>query len=193
MASVVDAGPAEVPKAAAPAKREFDEAELAISTLLGGFFTALSIADLSMDMYVDGGYVASNAARAHYLGWKGNAPIISHAMLLLIVPLPFVIFGIVHKEVLPLFGFGGDGRALVGAARTLRLLGSGTLALILGVVTTVVVAVQPTEKACIESVDSCVDMWFWHLVVVCVNIVLLIVPFMRFQAARAMEQEGKQR
>ena len=193
MSSVVDTATADGPKAAAPAKREFDEAELAISTLLGGFFTALAVADLSMDMYVDWEYVPTNVPRARYLEWKGNAPIISHAMLLLIVPLSFVIFGIIHKEVLPLFGWGNEGKPLVGAARTLRLLGSGTLALILGVVTTVIVAVQPTEKACIESPEACVDMWFWHLVVVCVNIVLLIVPFMRFQAARTMEQEGKVR
>lgn len=166
--------------------REFDETELAISTLLGGFFTGLSLADLSVDLFAS---ESTNAAvRTAFLEWKlGGPPVITQLTLLFAIPLPFVFYKFIREEIMPLFG-----ASLTREEQWLRVLGSTTLLMILGVVTTVIMAVIPSEKLCFEE-KECADLWLWHLVVVAVNVVLLVIPFLRYHAARAVEQTGKTR
>lgn len=192
MTTVVDTAAPDAAKRAADSKpkaREFDEGELAVSTMLGGFFTALAVADLSMDLYA-GADADVMAVRAGYLGWKAAAPIISQAMLVLVLPLPFVFYMIIRKEVMPLVGYTDDGRPLGPPMQYLRALGSLTLAMILGVVTTVITTVLPLEQQCAAGGD-CEDLWFWHAIVVLVNLVLLVLPFLRYGAARAAEAPAK--
>jgi hypothetical protein len=190
MASIIDSSTvgADAGKRADATKtpREFDETELAFSTLLGGFFTGLSLADLSIDIFAS--EISTASVRTAFLQWKlGGPPIISHLTLLFALPLPFVLYKFVTEEIMPLFRDN-----LSREEQWLRVLGATTLFMIFGVVSTVVMAVIPSEKLCFEEQD-CDDLWLWHLVVVAVNVILLIIPFMRYHAARAVEQTGKSR
>jgi hypothetical protein len=182
------------PAKLASAPREFDEYELAVSTLIGGFFTGLSLADLSVDLHAEWGTDGSTAGiRAGYLQWKSAAPILSSMVLVLAIPLPFVFYKFIREEIIPLVGLNVE-KPLSSAERWLRTLGTAVLCLIVTAVLTVAAGVMPNEAACAGGDQAgCQELWWWHAVVVFLNIVLLVMPFFRYQAARVVEQLGKER
>lgn len=102
------------PKAARPvvAKPPVPVSALGVACVVNTFMTACALFDYSATIYatsaIQSDAAGENAERlrflADYYAWRGAAPIISNLLLVLLVPLPFVLFGFLRDTLAALLG-----------------------------------------------------------------------------------------
>jgi hypothetical protein len=92
------------PSSATVAKPDIPARNFAVLCAINALFTTLAVCDLSVDLYA-----LADPSRLSFLGpyytWRDEAPIVSHVMLLLISPLPAVLFILMRDSLGWLFGW----------------------------------------------------------------------------------------
>lgn len=77
---------------------------LAIGCFINGFFTTNAIVDYSVDSWALGNPGRLGFASAFYK-WRSEAPVISVMMLVLLIPLPFILFDVAKGAAQSVFGW----------------------------------------------------------------------------------------
>ena len=176
-------------------KPDVTAGDLAIACVFNTLFLTLAVADYSADLWTEAAVTESDmtARRAflvQYLTWRNEMPIIGVVLLVLLLPLPFLLFGIYTAAVQGLFGW-RKATAVRHAMDYAEACGiSGVVYCILRKAVPVTEALKaacpPKSKgaanACAVAIS---DMTHVHLLFVLLNLVMFIAPIIKFAKGNA--------
>lgn len=153
--------------------------DVAVSSLFGGFFLALSVVDSSVGMWARSDLAARGSFLSAYLSWRHDAPLVGPLMLLLLLILPFAVWGMIKDDVLPLVRGSAPEHRARHAWGTVNFVG------LVFVIFFAVSQQRPSELAVIASPDeataqraaSC------HTVSLVANLVMALLPIFKYAAA----------
>lgn len=167
--------------AASSAPKPMTVGDVAVSTLFGGFFLALSVVDSSVGMWARADWAARGSFLSSYFAWRHDAPLIGPFMLLLLLILPFAVWGMIKDDVLPLL------RGAAPEHRARHAWGAVNFVGLLFVIFYAVAQQRPAELAVIAggagSEAAAQHAGTCHAVSLVANLVMALLPMFKFAAA----------
>lgn len=184
-------------KEAAPWKDNVPAAGLAIGCYINAFFTTNAVVDFSIDQWAaSSGRVGF--ATAYYV-WRAEAPIISMIFMMLLLPLPFMLFDVAKSAVMTVFGW----RQATPLRHAADLLQFACFSFLLPYIITVMIPAQEAlvgldgtcgagaRKSALDACNTALDAVTWpHLVVVLMNVVLLCCDVAKYNGNHEKAKEA---
>eukprot|EP01138_Halocafeteria_seosinensis_P015294 gb/GECG01015610.1/.p1 GENE.gb/GECG01015610.1/~~gb/GECG01015610.1/.p1 ORF type:complete len:208 (+),score=16.77 gb/GECG01015610.1/:1-624(+) len=174
----------------------FGPSDLAIGCVFGGFFTALSLVDYSVMSY----------ALAHrmpqlsvlYLTWKADPPIVGKIMMSLLLILPFEIYRALKEDIWFSLRtlFTGNRDCHLPPKIAMHVVGSAQFLCLCGILSFLFTFLLPLEQSLgkleaekMATSPSNAVLVQYYLGMVLINIVMLILPFIRYHYSEQLRQQ----
>uniref|UniRef100_A0A7S0LKK9 G-protein coupled receptors family 1 profile domain-containing protein n=1 Tax=Coccolithus braarudii TaxID=221442 RepID=A0A7S0LKK9_9EUKA len=166
--------------------------DLAGACTFNSMFFTLALIDYSADLWALRSPEARLSFIVDFVLWRGDAPIISKMLLVLLLPLPLIIVGILYAALQTLCGWrrASLSRHMADVAEA-----AGICSIVFMVVTRVIPVQGRFLEACRskEQRDACsttlAEMAEVHLVMVLLNLLMFVCPIVKFARSSVPESE----
>lgn len=157
-------------------------ADLGVGMAINGFFMALSLADLSFCTWALHDLDQRRPALQAYYTWSAEQPIIGVLMLLLVLVLPFALYGMITEDVV--------GLCKRPAHVKRHAYGTATLVGIVVIIAAIVTVMKPEQQRFVREGGDASFLWTLHVGHVLFNVLMTALAAGKFAASSATDATG---